>query len=402
MRLAILAACPALFLAACAPDVSKVAGEYSKAVDGAKTALNDVVIANRNARKALDYQSIALDRKTLGFTAECQQLFDLAAWTGGTLVVSDEPPNEEVRHEDLKSRRAIITRAAKECAVEVGSRVILRVSTESQLPEARLRDPLYLCGIDLSRLGGPDYEKQLYNGDISMPGVKGGSTGRIPPQPLIVGAQAEIMPALAAYAKALKVAAEAKDIEELEAAATKVVDSFTALAALAGPYGAVVGPAVKAVGTAATTLTGVFLHEKRFRFIKEVVIATDSAVRDSAAISCHSAMMLSYEIVRAKMFQTIDALAEYNITGITSPKTFQADRELIAQLNSIDRAVVSAREVASADYISAMLGVSAAHRSLKDALENPKTDFKATIELLEKLIGQLEDVQKATSALANG
>ena len=194
----VLAACSALALGACAPDLSKVTGDYAKAVDRGKTALGDVVKANANARKTLDYQTIALNRSFLKLTPECQDLFDLTAWSGGKPVVGAGAPDEEERKKDLKERRKRITRAAKDCAVVTGAPSGTLVTAESTLPGAKLRDPLYLCGIDLSRLGSPENEKQVANADVSTPGPRGGGPARIPPLPPSVAAQTEVMPALAA------------------------------------------------------------------------------------------------------------------------------------------------------------------------------------------------------------
>ena len=387
----------ASLLTACAPDLSKVAGDYSKAVDGANTALGDVVKANAAARTSLDYQTIALERQPLGLTPQCRQLFDLTAWSGGAPVVSDGAPNEDERRVAFKERRALVENAAKNCAAVALSQTGDGDPAVLRSIGPKLRDPFYLCGIDLGRLDRQAFD----NSDVTAPGVTGGGPARIPPVAPKAAVQAQIMPALAAYAKALKAAAEAKDIEELESAANKLADSVGALAGLAGPYGVAAGPLVEAVGAAAASLTGLFLREKRFRFVKTVVVATDSAVHDSAAIACHGALLLSYGVVRAEAFHLDDLLAVYNGAAIDAADTLEADTALIAQLYGIDRAVVSARGAATADYVTVMLGIGAAHRSLKDAVEDPDTDFKATLKQLEDLIERAEDIQEATADLSD-
>jgi hypothetical protein len=388
MRAIRVAACSALVLCGCAPDLAKIAGDYSHAVDSGEAALADTVRANIAARKMSDYQLIALDRPPLRFTSACNEILDLAA--SGGIVLSAGAPSEGDRQEALDARRKLLAAAAKECAVTEGAPTSISDGSDDRQPDPR-RDPFYLCGIDTSRLS-------INDSNAGATGVQGARI-RIPPLPPRVAAQADIMPALAAYANALKEAAEAKDIAELEAAAQRLVDSLTALAVQAGPYGVVAAPAVQAVGTAATTLTGVFLREKRFRLIKDVVIATDPAVRDSAAIVCHSALVLSYEIVRVGMIRLDDLLVTYNGLAIDSGSTLQEDRQIIGVVQDIDVAVVSVRDVSTADYAGAILGIAAAHTSLKAALENPEHDFTATKKLLEKLVVQFEEIQKATSAL---
>jgi hypothetical protein len=389
MRAIRVAACSALVLCGCAPDLAPIAGDYSHAVDSGEAALADTVRANIAARKMSDYQLIALDRPALRLTPACNEIFDMAA--SGGIVLSAGAPSEGDRQEALDARRKLLAAAAKDCAVTEGAPTAVSDGSDDGQPDPG-RDPFYLCGIDTSRLS-------INDSNAGATGVQGAAI-RIPPLPPRVAAQADIMPALAAYANALKEAAEAKDIAELEAAAQRLVDSLTALAGLvAGPYGVVVAPAIQAVGTAATTLTGVFLREKRFRLIRDVVIATDPAVRDSAAIVCHSALVLSHEVVRFEMIRLNDLLATYNGLAIDSGSTLQEDRQIIGVVQDIDVAVVSVRDVSTADYAGAILGIAEAHASLKAAIENPEHDFTATKKLLEKLVVQFEEIQKATSAL---
>ncbi|MDJ0945594.1 MAG: hypothetical protein QNJ30_19170 [Kiloniellales bacterium] len=386
MRRTALAACLAVALGACAPDLSKVAGDYAEAVTGADEALTKVVDANTSVRKRRNYSLIADERPTLRTTAACGQIFDLAGGSGGAAPSSPGAADEEGRATALKERQKLLEKAAEDCAVETAEGA---AAAAAPAAERRLRDPLYLCGIDPAHLTG------LAEGG----GLGNGKSGQIPPPPPRVEAQARVMPALAAYASALKEAAEAKDIEALEEAAQKVADAFGKLAAAAGPYGVAAAPVVTAVGNAAVTLTGAILREKRFRFIKKVVVETDPAVRDSAAIACHAALVLSFEIVRDARFRLGEAVEDYNLAK-DAKRSLEEDRKIFALLETMDSAVVVLREVGSANYVEPLLGVSAAHASLKSALEDPDHDFAATIKLLKKLAGQLEEIKKATEALA--
>ena len=384
-----------LLLSACAPDVSKVAGSYSESVSSANAAMDDIVGANTRARKLQDYRSIATDRPELRIADACNDIFQLAAWTGGALVSVEGAPNEDERMAALAERQDRLSALAEDCAVEVGAAEAAGRAAEADsdiVIPARLRDPIYLCGIDPTRLTVSD-------AGVSELAGSGGSRRRIPPLPLDVTGQTRIAEALAAYAAALKEAAEAKDLDALQSAAESLVASLKTLAALAGPFGVVAAPAVEAVGRAANALTGALLREARFRFIKKTVAAADGAVRDSAAIVCHGAMLLSYEVVRAEHFLLNDLILEYNIVRAETAKTFAGDREVLALLEASDRALTALRGVGTHDVVTPFLGVAEAHGELKAALEDPKRDFKAAIKLMKKLVGQFQDIRRTTAAL---
>ncbi len=393
---AIPALAAVLVLSACAPDVSQVAGSYAESVSGANAAMEDIVAANTRARKRLDYRSIAMERPVLRIAGACDEIFQLAAWTGGALVSIEGAPNEEERKAALTERHKRLTSLAEDCAVEAGQAQPTGRAAEADSDiaiAARLRDPIYLCGIDPSRL-------TVTEAGVTEPAGSGGSRLRIPPLAQDVAAQTRIAEALAAYAAALKEAAEAKDLAELKSAADSVVESLEKLAALAGPFGVVAAPAVKAVGSAATTLADALLRESRFRFIKKTVAAADDAVRDSAAIVCHGALLLSYEVVRAEKFLLQDLIDEYNIARNSVAKNFAGDREIVALLEASDRALASLRGVGAHDTVTPFLGVAEAHGELRAALEDPKRDFKAAIKLMKKLVGQFKEIRKTTAALA--
>ena len=385
----------AMLLSACAPDVSGVAGSYAESVSGANAAMEDIVGVNTRARKRLDYRSIAMERSILRIAGACNEIFQMAAWTGGALVSTEGAPNEEERVAALAERHKRLTALAKDCAVEVGSADASGRAAEGDsdiVIPARLRDPIYLCGIDPSRLS-------VAQAGVTEPAGSGGSRLRIPPLPLDVAAQTRIAEALAAYAAALKEAAEARDLAALQSAAESLVASLTKLAALAGPFGVVAAPAVEAVGGAATALTGSLLRESRFRFIKKTVAAADGAVRDSAAIVCHGALLLSYEVVRAENFLLNDLVDEYNIARRRVATDFAGDREIVAMLEASDRALAALRGVGTHDVVTPFLGVAEAHGELRAALEDPKRDFKAAIKLMKSLVGQFQEIRKTTAAL---
>jgi len=124
-------------------------------------------------------------------------------------------------------------------------------------------------------------------------------------------------------------------------------------------------------------------------------------VRDSAAVVCHGTLLLSYEIVRAEKFRVDDLLARYNSVLRGSADSFEADVTIVNALQQVDDGIVSLRDVSTANYVGAILGIAAAHTALKDAVENPDPDFQAIFEQLETLVGQFEGIREATSALTS-
>ncbi len=399
MRGCLSATTAALLLAACAPDLSQVTESYSDAVSGADAAITEVVAANTRARKRLDYQTIAIDRPLLRIEEACSEIFDLAAWSGGALASPNAAPSEEARQAALAQRQERLTQLAKDCAVvttqqaAAGPALFAPMAPGTSGTSAQLRDPFYLCGIDPSRL-------TLSQDGSSTPDQASTRPKRIPPLAPNTAAQAQLTAALEAYASALQEAAEAKDIEALESAATRVADSLSALAALAGPFGVIAEPAVKAVGTAAARLTGLIMREERFDFIKETVNATDGAVQDSVAVVCHGALLLSYEIVRSEGFLLNDMVNDYNIARGLTDASFAGDRLMMARLEAMDSAVLSLRQVAGRDSVAPILGVAESHNALKKAVNEPDPDFAAIVARLKTLIGELEQIRKIASTLA--
>ena len=104
--------------------------------------------------------------------------------------------------------------------------------------------------------------------------------------------------------------------------------------------------------------------------------------------------------MRDARFRLGEAVEDYNLAK-GAKRSLEEDRKIFALLETMDSTVVVLREVGSANYVEPLLGVSAAHASLKAALEDPDHDFDATIKLLKELAGQLEEIKKATEALAD-
>lgn len=400
MRGCLLTGAAAIMLAACAPDLSQVTESYSDAVSGADSAMTEVVAANTRARKRLDYQTIAIDRPLLRIEAACSEIFDLAAWSGGALASPNAAPTKEARQRALTERQDRLARLAEDCAVvtmeqapAASPALFAPMAPGASGTAAQLRDPFYLCGIDPTRLS-------LSQEGSTAPDQASTRPKRIPPTAPDTAAQAELTAALEAYANALQEAAEAKDIEALESAATRVADSLSELAALAGPFGVIAAPAVKAVGTAAARLSGLFLREERFDFIKETVNATDGAVQDSVAVICHGALLLSYEIVRSEGFLLNDMVNDYNIARGLTDASFAGDRQMMMRLDAMDGVVFSLRQVAGRDSVAPILGVAESHNALKQAVNDPDPDFAAIVARLKTLIGELEEIRKIAATLA--
>jgi hypothetical protein len=378
-------------LAGCAAgiDISKPARKFDDAVSDGSAAVNALVRAERLSEKALVYARLLSAGSRVHLSPACESLDTLTGFSGARA-----PGSASGRAARLAERRRVVQKLARDCAV-VQSGQTAEMPTEVPASfEPTLTDPLFLCGIDTTRLDAT----RLALGERTDDGAE---ALHIPPVTSPYAAQAEIMPALAAYASALEEAVEAKDLDQLKAAGDKVAASLGALGSLAGPYGVAVAPAVTAVGRALNALSGIAFRQQRFGFVKEVVTASDGAVADSTAVVCHTAMNLSESVIDNEFRQLKRSVQSYNVQSRPFD-TFSKVASARQELGDIDAAISGFLTVATADYATAILGIAEAHADLKAAVAERNPDLEAVVSKSEDLVKQFQVLNKTVGKLWEG
>jgi hypothetical protein len=288
------------------------------------------------------------------------------------------------REAAVRERSRLLDRAAADCFVFADDGSAERAEAPDLPPT--LTDPVFLCGVEADRLDP--------TGGAAARTVSDKPARRLPVPPPDDAAGTRLLPPLVAYVAALDAAAGAEDIAALEAAGRQVARSFGDLAGKAGPFGVVAGPAVTAVGNAATTLTGITLREKRFELVRTTVREANPHVTDVAAVACHGTVAASFPPIRQAYDRLRDAVVDYNVARTDTRGV--PDTELAAQIEVVGARIAALRAAGRGDVVTPVRGIAEAHDALHRDLERGDRDFDRTVEVLRPLA---EDLQKAGSAI---